>query len=431
MNRTQDPMPELTGRLRDAFEAAADTVPGAVAPFSVHDAEQAAHGRARPGDSETGRPELAGPGRRLARRRALAPLAAALAVVAVVAGSVIAVRVLTGARSPGVAPAGPGQSAQDGLPPFFVTWAPYLPTGEQPTQALAVRDAVTGTLLGDVYPPQPGDNIHAVAGVGATRTFVIAVGREGSCQTRLYDMQLTAAGRLAGYTPLSVAELPETVYSLAVSPDGGTVAYAGQYCSGRSADDVGVINLAGQRVRRWTAAGPELITSMSLSGDGSLLAYAATPVQGHHAPRTLPITGAEPGSTAAQIDLLTTGSAAGSLAARSSVLARAATLRPPGFITEVSITPGGTGLVFGAEPVHPSARTGALIWLVGVHDKALSDVIPFRGSWKLNMAADPLGHYAIAQYVVGSSTRLARVDLDTGKLTPLRAQDLSPTAPVW
>jgi hypothetical protein len=421
VNRIQDEsMPEIIGRLRDAFQATADIVqPDEVASFSVRDAAGGTRSRREP-------PGAGGPERRLARRRALAPLAAAVAVVAVVAGSVAAVRVLTGVPTHG-APAGPGPSARDGLPPFFVTWAPDVPGGS----VLAVSDAATGALLSQVYPPQRGDNVMAVAGVGATRTFVIAAGREGSCQTRLYDMRLTAAGRLAGYTPLSVPELPETVYSLAVAPDGSTVAYAGQYCSGRSADDVGVINLARQRVQRWTAAGPEFITSMSLSGDGRLLAYLATPVQRNHATRFLPITGAEPGSAAAQIDLLTTSSPAGSLGGHSRLLLRGASLRPPGLIGQVSITPDGTGLVFGADPIQPSARNGALLWLLGVHDKALSDVIPLRGASEVDMAADPLGHYVIVQYVVGPWTRLARVDLDTGKLTRLRGQDVSRTAPVW
>jgi hypothetical protein len=97
----------------------------------------------------------------------------------------------------------------------------------------------------------------------------------------------------------------------------------------------------------------------------------------------------------------------------------------------VSITPDGTGLVFGADPVQLTARNGALLWLVGVHDQALSDVIPFRGAAELDMAADPLGHYVIVHYVVGPWTRLARVDLDTGKLTRLSGQDVSRTAPVW
>jgi hypothetical protein len=170
---------------------------------------------------------------------------------------------------------------------------------------------------------------------------------------------------------------------------------------------------------------------MPLSGDGSLLAYLATPVQGHHAPRVLPITGVELGSTAAQIDLLTTSSPAGSLGGHSRLLLRGASLRPPGLIGQVSITPEGTGLVFGADPVQPSARNGALLWLLGVHDKALSDVIPLRGASELDMAADPLGHYVIVQYVVGPWTRLARVDLGTGKLTRLSGQDVSRTAPVW
>jgi hypothetical protein len=76
VNRIQDePMPEITGRLRDAFQATADIVqPDSVAPFSVLDAGQAARrGRERPGDPGPGHPELDGPGWRPSRRRALAP----------------------------------------------------------------------------------------------------------------------------------------------------------------------------------------------------------------------------------------------------------------------------------------------------------------------------------------------------------------------
>jgi hypothetical protein len=93
-------MPEITGRLRDAFQATADIVqPGEVAPFSVRDA----------------------------------------------ASGILPRRERSGA-------AGPGPSARDGLPPFFVTWAADGPNGT----AFAVGDAATGAPLGQVYPPQPG-----------------------------------------------------------------------------------------------------------------------------------------------------------------------------------------------------------------------------------------------------------------------------------
>jgi hypothetical protein len=313
----------LENRLRDAFRADADTVsPDSVPDFAGMQSKPVA-----------GRASL------------ITPVAAAIAIMAIAAGVAGTSSLLHGrAQQPRSAPssgrqatprkaligplpsphrvspaqvaAGPlpvpvlGEDGQQapravaafasaaGVPRFFVTDESGIgPHADQ----LVVRDSLTGKIVGTVAPPT-GQFFGSVAGAG-NRTFVAAVMPTGGrCVNQLYQFQLNASGQPGPLTALHVAvpgNFSETD-TLAVTPDGRTIAYATYIC-GQGRGEFGVIDLATRRVRVWSAAGLTFPVGLSLSANGRLLAFA------------------EPGDPAR---ILNTAAAVGSITARSQILSR-------------------------------------------------------------------------------------------------------------
>lgn len=199
------------------------------------------------------------------RWRAFAPLAAAVAVAAVI-GVVVAVPHLLPSTSPTpVVPVVPG------APPFVVV-QPYFGGGGAPSR-LVVQAAGTRHVEGSVSAPH-GTYWESVAATGSSTTFVAAAGSRGSnCAARLYTLTLTASGKPAGLSPLNVPTIPGQLTSLAASSDGRTIAYAALRCTAPLTPAT-IAVIASGTVRRWTMPDYAFPTGVSLSADGSELGYA-------------------------------------------------------------------------------------------------------------------------------------------------------------
>jgi len=174
---------DLEDRVRDAYQSAARTVQTLQRTSPVL---------------------AAGSVRRPRRMNALAPLAAAAAVIVVIAASVALPRLLAGsARNP----AAPQVSATWHYPPFQL-----VETNPNNSDArLQVESAATGHVVTTVAPPRPGATWGAITAVGDTGRFIVAAdpkpSSSSSYPTRLYTLTLTARGTVAGLTPLGVPVL--------------------------------------------------------------------------------------------------------------------------------------------------------------------------------------------------------------------------------
>ena len=274
-------MNTIEDRLRDAFNADADTVgPESLRPLPGRDTQ---HDRGM---------RLLRPTREQARGRVMIPLAAAAAVAVIVVGAAVIVPGLLPGRGLHPAPAGrlaaayPGGRTPAGAPPKYFVASVYGPDGN--TTRLEVVSSATGRVTGRIAPPEAHRYFEAVAALGNDRTFVAAaVGVR--CDTWFYRFALTAQGKPVGLAPLAVAEVPGRLIdpaSLAVSASGKLLAYASAKCAAvkyhRYYGQVGVVNLPGSTTTTWQFRLPAAPGSLSLSASGSLLEMVSNPSNGSH-----------------------------------------------------------------------------------------------------------------------------------------------------
>lgn len=397
MNRQ---LSNVEDRLREAYRAAADTIdPDRIRPF--REPEAAVPSR-RPGRVRRW------PG---ARARMLVPLAAAAAIVAIAAGvPAVLSRFPLSASRPQATQTAP--AVPPGAPRFFVAvWS-----GDT---ALNVYQTATAKLLATIQAPRESESFSGVAATGDPTRYVVAVGNNGSCGTKLYMLRLTAGGQFAGVTPLAVPSLPrEQVFSLAVTPDARYVAYAGQYCSGPNLalSDIGFVNLAGKSVRRWMAPASEWFVSLSLTANGSRIGFVIRQT-GEYEPAA---------------GILPTSGPAGSVA-DDALFVDAQRL----VIAHSKIVPTGTvpaGAVPGAAAI---ASDGRALYICGVPSGAGADPLLTYSGGKLAqrgtlagggscvLSLDPSGRFLLAQTstAAGHATvRLELIDLASGSVTPLHAR---------
>jgi hypothetical protein len=215
------------------------------------------------------------PLRRKRRSTVLAPVAAALAVIAVIAGVVAVPRLL--------APA-PVVAANRGATPFVVL-LPYY--GSDAPGRLVVQAA--GTRRVTAYVPAPeGGAWAAVAATGSGTTFIAAATATRGCSTSLYSLELTPAGDVTSLRPLNAEIQGHTLPFLAASADSQTVAYVSSTCQkitepGVHAETMGVLTLDQSGVsadRHRNLQQDAYLTSLSLSADGTLLTYVQAVDQG-------------------------------------------------------------------------------------------------------------------------------------------------------
>jgi hypothetical protein len=255
--------------LEDRVRAATQAIAGTVAPGSAPPLRLPA-GPARRG--------AAGRVRRWAHW--LAPAAAALAVAAVVLGSLALQR---GQAGP---PAAPGP-LPGGLPRYY---AALVQESSGPWWA-EVRATVTGKVLATVRPPLPFTRFSEVAAAPDVHTFVLAgIGPQGQPSvTQLYALRLNPATGQVRLSRLPIPLIPERwrVNALAVSPDGTRLAVALEP-PGAQRPRLQLYSMtSGALLREWRvntgrpSAAP-VIGFMSWAADGRTLEYSY-PLRGNGA----------------------------------------------------------------------------------------------------------------------------------------------------
>jgi len=289
-------------RLRAATHAAADTVPPGSAPSLRLPLPRGQ------------RSVLAGPWRRVARIRLMAPLAAAAAVVGLVAAAGILAdgtphstiagtpaspvtqkHHSSGTAVPSTTPSlGPAAQILASVPPYYVVLTGF--SGEK--QQAEIRSTVTGALLGTVTPPQPYGTFTWVSAAADDHTFALAAqpwhnggdGIDASNEpTKFFLLRLDAAGHLAGLTALPIPAEPASVWvdGIALSPDASRLAVAADQYSPEVNPKVEVFTLATGSMTEWEWPGTGVIgnnkpvgSPLSWAADGRTLAFQIGPANG-------------------------------------------------------------------------------------------------------------------------------------------------------
>ena len=419
MNASVDNIEE---RLRDAYRAAAQTMP----PEAVSGLDERV--------VRIGRAARGGRRRHVSTGRALVPLAAAAAVVAaavlvpafesgLLAGhGTPAPAVPRPGQGPGAAipsavprhPAHPARATESGKPdraPAGPAGAPafFFASDGGPGTTQYVYSTATSRVVARITPPHPGDIFDGIAATSDPLRFVVAVGHASSCGSHLYTLRLTADGQPAGYTPLPVPSLPEDVISLAATPDGRFLGYAGDECAGAGQGDVGLVNMSTGAISRWTAPKQEDIGSVSVSGNGAEIEFTVGQTQ---------LFNAETG-------LLATDAPTGTLAQSAQVIVSGTQLRPAGTVPDgAAVSPDGrtmyvcaAGVSVGNAP-PPAATPDPLLTFTG---ETLTHTAHLGGAGPCELSLDPSGKYLLAQTsgYNNSAPMLQLVDLATGKATTL------------
>lgn len=260
-------MNAIEERLRAATRAAAGTVaPGSAPPLHLPSEPDTAPGWPR------------GPGLRAERHWPgwLAPLAAAVAVVAVVAAS-LTISGAIHARRPGARPATGQGAVLTGLPRYYVSLAGGR-FGTGPYHAV-VRATSTGKVIATVTPPRPYGSFTLAAGSGDGRAFVLAAIRPGNrpVPTKFFLLRI---GRGAGQVTLTALPIPAVpadaeVSGIALTPDAAKLAVALRGgTGGGTGPAIRVYTLATGDHRVWTWPGGGPVTN-NAGGTGQVLSWAA------------------------------------------------------------------------------------------------------------------------------------------------------------
>lgn len=227
--------------------------------------------------------------RRLAGRTRLARLVTAMVAAAallVLEGHSVGVASATEKLRPVISSAaGRGSAARTamhrpaagGLPPFFID---SVFTGLGPW-IYQVRDAANGRMTGEDN--QLYMSGGATAALAGDRTFLVAVPSRTSCLTRFDLLRITATGKPEPLRKQPVPAVRGIVWSLAVTPDGKTIAYGVSGCSKGTRGFLAVTSVATGTTRRWSGVNLggvstgniQLAGNLSLSANGRVLGFGA------------------------------------------------------------------------------------------------------------------------------------------------------------
>jgi hypothetical protein len=179
------------------------------------------------------------------------------AVIALIAGVSVA------GQSAGSRPAATGTAS--GMPPYYIT---VQETGARVSTAM-VRDSVNGRALASVRLPLlfPA-GLREITAAADDRTFVITDGNG------LFLLRVAADGRSARLSHLSIAA-PSLLGSVALSPDGRTLAIESQSCTGAGVcqdNAIQLVSLATGATRTWSTHALALQNIwISWDGNGQVL----------------------------------------------------------------------------------------------------------------------------------------------------------------
>ena len=358
-------------RIRAAARAAAETV----APDSVPPLELPAAPRRR---------WLRG-GRTAGATRTpwavrLAPVAAALAVIAIVI-TMVTVRHTESRPSatgsslvapPGV-PAGPPVSSyvrSGQVPPYYVT--------ATETDAV-VHLTVSGASVATIRPSLPGGTMVAVTAAGDGRTFVLGEQGQDRKAVTFYQFRLGSSGRPGALSrlPMSVTD-GKTMTGLALSPDGTKLAIA--VVPGGGVQQVRLYPVHGGQARTWSATGGGPYGATWLSWPASQRTLAFNWSVGH----------------TRSVRLLNLGTAGGSLLAASRpvvTLGNTANMGQTLYIgpDDMIITRDGSAIVGASNEITNIAKNGIITFTTGFPEfsVATGHLTRIVGHWHPNQWHEP------------------------------------------
>ena len=210
-------------------------------------------------------------------RRPLAAVASAVAVMAVIGGSIA---LATSGHAPHQAASSPGPAvnSQPGpggpLPPYFMALAPI---GKSPLSKAVVNDTATGATLATVSPPRHFNTFVTVAGAADDRTFVLAaeyIGWKRSLSepaVTLFLARYDPSRHRITLTALPIPAIPSDgrLNGLALSPDGSRLAVSTTL---RRSEQLRVYSLTSGAAKVWRQ--PSVAPAFRLSwGRDGILAY--------------------------------------------------------------------------------------------------------------------------------------------------------------
>ena len=358
-------------RIRAAARAAAETV----APDSVPPLELPAAPRRR---------WLRG-GRTAGATRTpwavrLAPVAAALAVIAIVI-TMVNVR-HTESRPPATGPsllappgvpAGPPVSSyvrSGQVPPYYVT--------ATETDAV-VHLTVSGASVATIRPSLPGGTMVAVTTAGDGRTFVLGEQGQDRKAVTFYQFRLGSSGRPGALSrlPMSVTD-GKTMTGLALSPDGTKLAIA--VVPGGGVQQVRLYPVHGGQARTWSATGGGPYGATWLSWPASQRTLAFNWSVGH----------------TRSVRLLNLGTAGGSLLAASRpvvTLGNTANMGQTLYIgpDDMIITRDGSAIVGASNEITNIAKNGIITFTTGFPEfsVATGHLTRIVGHWHPNQWHEP------------------------------------------
>jgi hypothetical protein len=376
----------------------------------------------------------------------LAPLAAAVLVVAVVLGSLAVTRSGSGTATPSTPP------GLAGLPPYYVTLS--APPGQSGIiqSAARVRSTATGAVLATIAAPKPYAGFTAVTAAADDRTFVLEAQGAGFSIDRIRQLESQHPGSVEYSAPLrlfvlhidpdpkshssgvSLQALPASlipagqgIWGMALSPDGTSLAAASSAGSEDGYDmHLIVLNLVTGTRRIWGFDSAdeiympaEILGGLSWTADGQHVAFTGP--------------GASAGSSALRL-LDTSDPGPNALAASKPIPTPAAITHTDEGSTTAIITPDGRTAVFatavttrdgqemlGRRILKVSVATGQVTATLGTPKSLAGKPLDFE--WILYSNAT--GSVMVVSYAQGRGTSAWILRGDTYTPLPWSPQTLT------
>lgn len=217
------------------------------------------------------------------KRRWVLPTGAAVLVVGVVVGIVLA------APREDDAPASDsgGHTRQDWTPPRFVVTTDSL--GEDSSawfQIYETAEPGKEHLVEAVQPPSASAGEVTGIVAGPDSTFVVAAWDVQSCETSLYRFTLSDDGHAKDLMPVTGNSIPALAAGLAISPDGRRIAYATGPCGNDPEDSppvtapisLTVLDTSTGQDRTWTSPKPMIVGDIVWAGDNRTIGYTTAEI---------------------------------------------------------------------------------------------------------------------------------------------------------
>jgi hypothetical protein len=413
----------LEDRLRDAYRAAAETVrPEAVLEGAILSPPDHARRRAR----GTGR---AGHG--ASRHRALIPLAAGAAVIAMA----VTMAVLLPRAAPGLGRGKPttGQTT----PALLTTPAYFVAMNWTQHPSMYVINAATGAQDARISLPFPRTDLTSVA-TGDGQTFVVAATAAEGCSTTLYRFTLAANGTPGPMTAFTtVTGQISGPWAMAVSAGSQFIAYQTLACNHlspkqflKAAKDgqtqrgyLAVLNTVTGQTKQWTyqtklTGSVPGTGNVSISANGSVVGFSN--------------------------EVIDTEAAPGSLAAHARVVATNGEFGTATDVGGLNVSPDGTTAYFETNAETANDKPVWTSWQLRAFDLATGQTrlvrsFPGTEGGPAAVTFDPTGRYMIIESEINTgsatkplpTTKLALINVATGQLTQLNASWAVDPAIAW